>query len=95
MNSRKEKIEKAALFDVIIREIVTEKASSNTSYGTMVFEVLRTATKDQIKAAVACIYENTVVKKVNIVNIRARAKQRGARLSKGRHKKKAYVTLAS
>lgn len=82
------------IHDVIIRPIVTEKAtmSSKTRY---VFEVSLDANKDQIKTAISKLF-NVHVEAVRTVLTRGKVKRVGR---KGKLKarpdvKKAYITLS-
>ncbi|MBI1981889.1 MAG: 50S ribosomal protein L23 [Methylocystis sp.] len=80
-------------YDVIVSPVITEKATLASESNKVVFNVARTATKPQIKAAVEGLFEvkvesvNTLVRKGKIRTFRGmRGQQSDA--------KKAVVTLA-
>jgi large subunit ribosomal protein L23 len=81
------------LLKIILSPLLSEKATigaeKNNEY---VFEVIQSATKPEIKDAVETLF-NAKVKKVRIVNVRAKKKM--FRGMEGSHKswKKAYVSL--
>lgn len=83
------------IYDVIIRPIVTEKSESLKELGQYTFEVNRRANKQQIRNAVAEIYDVEVVS-VNVMNMPAKIRHaRGRRMSIHLPVwKKAIVTLA-
>ena len=80
-------------YDVIVKPIVTEKATMASEAGAVVFQVAKTATKPQIKAAVEALFDvkvtgvNTLVPKGKTKRWRGRAYTRS-------DVKKAVVTLA-
>ena len=53
-------------YDVIVKPIVTEKATMASEAGAVVFQVAKTATKPQIKEAVEAVF-GVKVKAVNTV----------------------------
>jgi large subunit ribosomal protein L23 len=80
--------------NVLVRPRITEKAANMTAVNVYTFDVVKTATKTQVAAAVKAIYKVTPVK-VNIVNIpakrvRMRRKRGFGKTTAGR---KAYVYL--
>jgi len=80
---------------IIIKPIISEKSMDLVeTHGKYTFEVLKTATKPQIKLAVEEIFDVEVVK-VNTMNVTG--KPRRVRFHKGqtRNWKKAIVTLAA
>jgi large subunit ribosomal protein L23 len=81
------------LLKVILSPHVSEKATIGTeSKNEYVFQVMKCATKPEVKDAVEFIF-NTKVKNVRIVNVKAKAKSfRGFQGSR-QGWKKAYVTL--
>jgi len=85
-------------YDILIRPIITEKSSYQSSkLNQVVFEVHAGANKQQIKDAVEKVFDVTVVR-VNVMNMpgkrsrRARSRQLKMRRS---GYKKAMVTLAA
>jgi len=80
------------IYDVIIRNVVTEKSSENHSLGQYVFEVNKDATKIDVKNAFKAIYgvdANTV--NMIISPKKTRLIGRGKLFTKRRVKKKAIV----
>ncbi|MBG0808858.1 50S ribosomal protein L23 [Methylosinus sp. H3A] len=80
-------------YDVIVSPVITEKATIASEQNKVVFNVARTATKPQIKAAVEGLFDV----KVEAVNTLLRkGKVRAFRGVRGRQSdvKKAIVTLA-
>ena len=79
-------------YDVIRRPLITEKATTASEHGAVVFEVAMGAAKPQIKEAVEALF-GVKVRSVNTSVLKGKAKRfRGV---KGRRadSKKAYVTL--
>lgn len=80
-------------YSIIISPAITEKGTMVSANNQIVFNVARTATKPEIKAAVEALFGvkvkavNTLVRKGKSRNFRGRAALLG-------DKKKAYVTLA-
>ena len=82
-----------AMTDVLVRPIITEKAMKVGENSQVVFEVLKSATKPEIKAAVEGVF-GVEVKAVNTLTQKGKIKffrgQKGVRSDV----KKAIVTLA-
>jgi large subunit ribosomal protein L23 len=85
-------IDKADLYDVIRKPVVTEKATMASEAGAVVFEVQVDATKPQIKQAVESLF-NVKVKAVNTTVTKGKVKRFRGRPGRRRDVKKAYVTL--
>ena len=83
---------KAALYDVIRKPIITEKATMASEANAVVFEVAMDANKPQIKEAVEALF-NVKVKAVNTTVTKGKIKRFRGMLGKRRDVKKAYVTL--
>ena len=83
---------KAALYDVIRKPIITEKATMASEANAVVFEVAMDANKPQIKEAVEALF-NVKVKAVNTTVTKGKVKRFRGMLGKRRDVKKAYVTL--
>ncbi|MBI21826.1 MAG: 50S ribosomal protein L23 [Chloroflexi bacterium] len=79
--------------DVLIRPLVTEKSTTLGESGKYVFEVSRTATRNQISSAVEWAFDVKVIS-VNVLNVRGKMKRYGGRPSKRPDWKKAIVKLA-
>ena len=84
--------EKAALYDVIQRPIVTEKTTTASQFNAVVFEVHPDANKPLIKEAVETLF-NVKVKAVNTTITKGKVKRFRGRPGKRKDVKKAYVTL--
>lgn len=78
--------------EVLIKPVITEKATIISEQNKYVFKVAQKANKDQIKLAIKAIYKVDAVK-INIVNVRG--KERRLRLGTGFTAawKKAIVTI--
>jgi len=79
-------------YDVIIRPILSEKSFADVKNKKYTFEVVKTATKDKIKAAVEAIF-NVKVEKVNTARYEGKPKRQGRTEGKRPDWKKAYVQL--
>jgi large subunit ribosomal protein L23 len=81
-----------AQYDVIVKPIITEKATMASEAGAVVFQVRREATKPEIKAAVEAIF-GVKVKAVNTTITKGKAKKFRGRPGVRSDIKKAYVML--
>ena len=83
--------------DIILAPVITEKSMAGTAFQQYSFEVHKSASKTQIKSAIAEIFRVSVIK-INTVNVGGKSKnfaRRGTRTSgKQADWKKAIVTLA-
>jgi large subunit ribosomal protein L23 len=84
--------DKAALYDVIRKPIITEKATMASESGAVVFEVAPEANKPLIKEAVETLF-GVKVKAVNTTITKGKVKRFRGQLGKRKDVKKAYVTL--
>ena len=84
--------EKAALYDVIRKPVITEKATMTSEHNGLVFEVAIDATKPLIKEAVETLF-NVKVKAVNTTVTKGKVKRFRGRIGTRKDVKKAYVTL--
>ncbi|SIO28932.1 50S ribosomal protein L23 [Vannielia litorea] len=83
---------KAEHYDVIVKPVITEKATMASESNGVVFEVAIDANKPQIKEAVEALF-GVKVKAVNTTITKGKTKRfRGIR-GKRKDVKKAYVTL--
>ncbi|MCH5180826.1 MAG: 50S ribosomal protein L23 [Erysipelotrichales bacterium] len=82
-------------FDVIIRPVITEKTMAMAqNQNKIVVEVLKTASRTEIKLAFESVFQ-VKVKEVNIINVHSKAAKRGTRYpGTVSGYKKAVVTLA-
>lgn len=79
-------------YRILLKGIVSEKASQSASLRQYVFIVAPTANKPSIRSAVAKLYGVTPVR-VNILNVRGKAVRYGRTLGRTKNWKKAIVTL--
>ena len=79
-------------YDVIVKPIITEKATLASESGAVVFEVAMDASKPEIKKAIESLF-NVKVKAVNTTVTKGKVKRFRGRPGKRRDVKKAYVTL--
>ena len=79
-------------YDVIVAPVITEKATMLSEHNKVVFEVAKTATKPQIKAAVEKLFD-VKVKSVNTIVTEGKVKMFRGRPGQRSDVKKAVVTL--
>lgn len=80
--------------DIIIRPIITEKTMKlMDEQNTVTFAVAKGSNKTQIKIAIEEIF-NVKVEKINVVNVRPKAKRVGKYSGFTNSVRKAYVKLA-
>jgi large subunit ribosomal protein L23 len=79
-------------YDVIIRPLITEKASILAGEYKYAFEVDTRANKRQIRDAIETAF-NVHVTKVNTMSVRGKRRRMGRGITKTRDWKKAIVTL--
>lgn len=80
-------------FDVVVRPIITEKSTSIGEHNQLVFEVAKTASKPDIKAAIEALF-GVRVKAVNTLVSKGKAKRWKGKPYRRSDYKKAVVTLA-
>jgi large subunit ribosomal protein L23 len=84
------------LMTVVLRPVISEKATLVADkQKQVVFEVLQSATKADVKAAVELLFKDQKVEvaSVNIVNQKGKAKRHGRFEGRRNNVKKAYVSL--
>ena len=79
-------------YDVIIAPIVSEKSTTASEFGKVVFKVRPEASKTDIKAAVEQLF-NVKVKAVNTIVRKGKLKQFRGRIALQSDTKRAIVTL--
>ena len=84
--------DKAALYDVIRKPIITEKATMASEANAVVFEVHIDSNKQMIKEAVEALF-GVKVKAVNTTITKGKTKRFRGQPGKRKDVKKAYVTL--
>jgi large subunit ribosomal protein L23 len=93
MNLAAKKFDESRLAQVLVGPIVSEKATAVAEKSNQVlFQVLRDATKPEIKAAVELLFK-VQVESVRTLNQKGKAKRFGRSLGRRDHIKKAYVSL--
>ena len=80
-------------YSVILRPLITEKATILAGDRKYAFEVARRANKPQIRHAVQTAFHVNVTS-VNTMNVRGKKRRMGGRVAQTRSWKKAIVTLA-
>ncbi|MCQ0990172.1 50S ribosomal protein L23 [Jiella marina] len=80
-------------YDVITSPVITEKSTLQSESNQVVFNVPKTATKPEIKAAVENLF-NVKVAAVNTLVRKGKVKRFRGRIGRQSDKKKAVVTLA-
>jgi large subunit ribosomal protein L23 len=78
--------------DIIIAPVITEKSMAERSNNVYTFKVVKTATKDEIKAAIEDAFKVDVVK-VNTLNTKSKRRRVGKYAGRTKTYKKAIVTL--
>jgi large subunit ribosomal protein L23 len=79
-------------YDVIIKPIITEKATLLSEHGKVVFQVALDATKKEIAKAVEELFK-VKVEKVNTLRVKGKRKRFRGLTGRRNHVKKAVVTL--
>lgn len=79
--------------DIIYSPVITEKSMLERQNNVYTFKVAKSATKDEIKAAVAEAFKVNV-KSVNTLNTKSKRRRVGKYAGKTKTYKKAIVTLA-
>jgi large subunit ribosomal protein L23 len=82
-----------SLFAVLRAPKVSEKTARLAESNQYVFEVAKTATKSDVKAAIEHLF-NVKVLAVNVANIKGKSKAFRQRAGRRSDKRKAYVRLA-
>lgn len=80
--------------DVLLRPVLSEKAVGAIDSGTYAFFVHPDASRTQVKDAVEQVF-NVEVVKVNVQNVRGKAKRLGRYAGRTAARKKAIVKLAA
>ena len=83
---------KAEHYDVIVKPIITEKATMTSENNGVVFQVSKDSSKPQIKQAVEALF-GVKVKAVNTTITKGKTKRFRGQLGRRSDVKKAYVTL--
>ncbi len=87
------KLTQDQLFQVLLAPVVTEKSTRAAEQGgQVVFNVLPSATRNDIKAAVEQAFE-VEVESVKTLNVKGKTKRFGRSIGKRNDRKKAYIRL--
>lgn len=81
------------LIDLVIQPVITEKATLMLEHNKYVFDVIKEATKPEIKAAIENLFNVTVVK-VNVIRPPRKKRRVGRFIGYKPQQKRAIVTLA-
>ncbi|MBT9488409.1 MAG: 50S ribosomal protein L23 [Rubrivivax sp.] len=93
MSAVQKKLNEGHLATVLLAPIISEKATRvGEKNNQVLFKVLRSATKPEIKAAVELMFK-VEVESVQTVNQKGKTKRFGGRVGRRDHVKKAYVSL--
>ena len=90
------KLTKDELFQVLLGPVVTEKSTrAAENSGQVVFNVLSSATRGDVKAAIELAFESqkVEVESVKILNVKGKTKRFGKSIGKRNDRKKAYIRL--
>ena len=79
-------------YKIILKPIVTEKATKLSEFNKVVFEVAFKSNKNEIKGAIEKLF-SVKVKSVNIINTKGKVKRFKGVLGKRNDIKKAVITL--
>lgn len=82
----------ARLYDVIVRPLITEKATIAAEQNKVVFKISPTANKKDVKDAVEAIF-GVKVKAVNTINVEGKEKKFRGEIGYRKDFRKAIVTL--
>lgn len=90
---RNSALSKDKLFQVLIAPVVTEKSTRAAEFGgQVVFQVLQSATRNDVKTAVEQAFD-VEVESVKILNVKGKTKRFGRSIGKRNDRKKAYIRL--
>lgn len=85
-------LKKRVVRDILVKPLVSEKATFLGQYGQYIFEVTKKANKNEIAKAILDTYGVKPIK-INIVNLRGKKVRYGRIEGKTRARKKAIITL--
>ena len=92
--TRRPKLSREAMYQIVRSPLITEKATSLSEHGQVVFRVAPDATKPEIKAAVEGLFGVTVLA-VNTLVQKGKTKRFKGRPGRRSDVKKAFVKLAA
>ena len=83
---------KITSYDIVVGPVITEKSTNLSSFNKVVFKVIDTANKKNLKKNIEKIFKVNVIK-INIINKQNRTKVTRGRKVKVSGYKKAIITL--
>jgi len=83
-----------SVYDIVIRPIITEQSMEAVEEKKYVFEVARSANKDEIRKAIETIFGVKVLS-VNTLNVKGKEKRMGVHVGKTAAMKKAVIRLTA
>lgn len=92
-NAKQVKLTQEAMYDIVRRPVITEKATRQSEHNVVVFEVPLKASKPEIKVAIETLFK-VKVKAVNTAIVGGKEKRFRGRPGQRSDWKKALVTLA-
>ena len=92
-NAKQVKLNQEAMYDIVRRPVITEKATRQSEHNVVVFEVPLKASKPEIKVAIETLFK-VKVKAVNTSIVGGKIKRFRCRPGACSDWKKALVTLA-
>lgn len=81
------------LYQIIKRPLISEKSTSQTSLQKYTFEVIKDATKVDVKKAIETLFPGRKVESVRTVYMPSKEKRRGKKSGRTQSGKKAIVTI--
>jgi len=93
LNAKAVKLTREAMYDIVRRPVITEKATRQSEHNVVVFEVPLKASKPEIKVAIETLF-SVKVKGVNTLVVGGKTKRFRGRPGTRSDWKKALVTLA-
>ena len=79
--------------DIVVKPVITERSMALINEGKYTFEVLKSANKIEIAAAIETLFPGTKVAAVNTMNVSGKTKRMGKNVGTTRSWKKAVVTI--
>ena len=79
-------------YKIILKPVVTEKATKLSEFNKVVFEVASKSNKNEIRTAIEKLF-SVKVKSINIINVKGKVKRFKGVLGKRNDIKKAIITL--
>jgi len=87
------KIKSENLYEILKSPFYTEKAVKANEYGQYTFEIIKDATKVDVRKAVELLFPGRKIKKVRTVYMPSKQKRLGTKIGRTQSGKKAIVTI--